>query len=111
MAATKKVLGQLAPSAATLSTLYTVPASKETVNSTLTVCNRSATPTSFRVAVQPAGAAINDKHYIYYDVPIPGNDTFAATLGICLETTDVVSVYATLATLSFGLFGDERSTA
>lgn len=111
MAATKKVLGQSNPSAATLTTLYTVPASKETVGSTIIVCNRSSTPTSFRVAVRPAGAAISNEHYLYYDVPIPGNDTFAATIGICLETTDVVSVYATLATLSFSLFGDERSTA
>jgi hypothetical protein len=30
-----------------------------------------------------------------------------ATIGITLATTDVVTVYATLATLSFNLFGDE----
>jgi hypothetical protein len=42
-------------------------------------------------------------------VVIDGNDSFAATLGITLATTDVVSVYATLATLSFNLFGQEIS--
>lgn len=109
MATTLKVLGQSNPSATTLTTLYTVPAATSAVSSTITVCNRSVTATTFRVAVRPAGAGISNEHYIYYDVAIAGNDTFAATLGISLATTDVVSVYATLATLSFNLFGTEIS--
>jgi hypothetical protein len=47
--------------------------------------------------------------YLYYDVTLAGNDTFIATIGITLATTDVVSVYATLATLSFNLFGQEST--
>lgn len=109
MATTLKVLGQSNPSATTLTTLYTVPASTSTVCSSITVCNRSATATSFRVAVRPAGAAISNEHYIYYDVTLAGNDTFIATIGITLATTDVVSVYSTLATLSFNLFGQENT--
>ena len=109
MANTLKVLGQQNPSATTLTTLYTVPASTSTVASSIVVCNRSSTATSFRVAIRPAGAAIANEHYIYYDCPIGSNGTFIATIGITLATTDVVSVYATLATLSFNLFGQENS--
>jgi hypothetical protein len=61
------------------------------------------------VAIRPAGASISNEHYIYYDVAIAGNDTFIATIGMTLATTDVVSVYATLATLSFNLLGQENS--
>lgn len=104
-----KVLGQVVPSAASLTTLYTVPASTVAVVSTIFVSNNSSVGTSFRIAVRPAGAAIDPKHYIYYDVDIAGNDTFATTSGITLATTDVVSVYATLATLSFNIFGQETS--
>ncbi len=108
----KKVLGQSNPSAATLTTLYTVPASNESVVSTLTCTNRdSATACTIRVAVRPAGAAISNEHYIYYDLEIPANETFATTIGITLEATDVVSVYTDNATMSFSLFGDEASTA
>jgi hypothetical protein len=107
MASAYKVLGQSAPIAATLTTLYTVPAVTETVGSSIIICNRSAVATSFRLAVRPAGAGISDEHYQYYDLPIAGNDTFIATIGMTLATTDVVSVYATLATLSFSLFGQE----
>jgi hypothetical protein len=109
MATVLKVLGQSNPSAATLTTLYTVPAATSAVASSIVVCNRSATATSFRVAVRPLGAGIANEHYIYYDVAIPGNDTFIATIGITLATTDVVSVYATLATLSFSLYGQENT--
>jgi len=109
MANALKVLGQSAPGAASLTDIYTVPALTTAVASSIVVCNRSATPTTFRVAVRPAGAAIANQMYLYYDVAMPGNDTFIATVGISLATTDVVSVYATLATLSFTLFGQENS--
>lgn len=110
MAVVQKVLGQSKPGAASLTDLYTVtfPALETTV-STITVCNQSATPTSFRVSVAPAGAADTPSQYLYYDVPIAGNDTFAATFGITLASTDVVRVYNTLATLSFSLFGVETT--
>jgi len=106
MAATYKVLGQVIPAASTLTTLYTVPAATQAVGSTLTICNQGVT-TTVRVAVRPAGAAINAKHYIVYDNTVNSNDTMFLTLGIALETTDVVSVLAGTATVSFNLFGSE----
>ena len=109
MADAYSVLGQADPLAATLTTLYTVPASTETITSALTACNRSATPTTIRVAVRPAGAAIANQHYIAYDMPIGANETITLILGITLEATDVISVYATLATVSFNVFGVEKS--
>ena len=107
MAETLKVLGQSAPTAANLTDAYTVPAATSAVVSTITVVNRSVTATAFRVSVAVAGAGDAVAQYLYYDMPIDGNDSFAATIGITLATTDVVRVYATLATLSFSLFGTE----
>ncbi len=107
MADAYKVLGQSNPTAATLTTLYTVPSSTSAVASTISVCNRSATQTTFRISVAPSGASDSSEQYLYYDVEIPGNDTFMATVGLTLATTDVIRVYATLATLSFSLFGTE----
>jgi len=109
MAETLKVLGQSNPSAATLTDAYTVPGATQAAVSSLVVANRSSTPTHFRVSVAKAGAADSAEQYLYYDIPIIGNDTFIATIGVALETTDVVRVYATLATLSFNLFGVEKT--
>ena len=107
MATTYKVLGQQNPSATTLTTLYTVPSSTSAVVSTLMICNQAGTNATFRIAIRPAGATVDPKHYLSYDTVIPANDSIALTLGITLATTDVVSVYASTTTLSFSLFGSE----
>lgn len=101
------VLGQSAPSATTNTTLYTVPSGKESVVSTLSVCNRGIAEVTYRVAVRPAGATLANSHYLVYDMTIEGNDSHFLTIGITLEATDVVTVYASSADLSFSAFGDE----
>lgn len=106
MATTYKVLGQSNPAATTNTTLYTAPSATSTVCSTLAVCNQS-TSTTFRVAVRPAGAALAAQHYIIYDNYVEQFDTVFLTLGITLAATDVVTVYAGTANLSFSLFGSE----
>ena len=107
MATTYKVLGQAKPTAATLTSLYTVPASTQTVVSTLTVSSLTNDLTTIRIAVQPAGAAIENKNYLVYNNTIPGYSTAQFTIGITLGATDVVSVYDTAGTCAFNLFGSE----
>lgn len=109
MATTRKTLGQLFPISATYTKLYTVPASTDTVISTMTICNQSTTATSFRVAVRVGGVADSTKDKIYFDCPIGSNGTFAFTFGMTLSASDEIWVYATLGTLSFNLFGQENS--
>jgi glucose-6-phosphate dehydrogenase assembly protein OpcA len=107
MAYTYKVLGQVNPTANTDTTLYTVPANTSTVVSTITICNQLPTTANFRIAVRPAGESISSKHYINYDTQVPGNDQIALTIGMSLATTDVVTVYANTANVSFNIFGSE----
>ena len=108
MPTTHKVLGQVAPTAATATTLYTVPAATQAVCSTLAICNRDIA-TTYRISVRPAGAAQDVKHYIVYGAVIGANDSILLTLGITLAATDVVTVYAGTSALSFSLFGAEIS--
>ena len=109
MAIVYKVLGQSNPTAVTATTLYTVPASTSTVVSTITICNQAATADSYRIAIRPAGATLTAAHYIAYNGAIPAYDTISLTIGITLATTDVVTIYAGTANLSFNLFGSEIS--
>ena len=107
MPTTYKVLGQSAPSATTATTLYTVPSATSTVVSTINVCNRGGAVASFRIAIRPAAATLANQHYLAYDVGIPANDSIAVTIGVSLAATDVVTVYAATATISFAAFGAE----
>ena len=109
MAETIKTLAQSKPAAATLTDAYTVPAATSAVVSTVVVCNQSAVSTTYRLSVAVAGAADTSKQYVAYDVAIAGNETIAFTLGLTLAATDVLRVYALLATLSFNVFGVEET--
>ena len=107
MATTYKVLGQLAPSATTATTLYTVPAATQAVVSTIVICNRAATNDIFRIAIRVAGASLAVEDYVAYDVVVGGADSTALTLGITLGAGDIITVYAGTANLSFNAVGSE----
>lgn len=106
MAETRKVLGQSALAAATLTDVYTVPGATQAVVSSVTICNRGAA-TTFRLAVAVAGLADTAKQYIYYDVALPANDTFIATVGVTLGAADVIRAYAASANVSANVYGVE----
>lgn len=109
MATNYKVLGQSSPLATTQTTLYTVPALTKAIVSSIIIANRGASTAYFRISISVAGASTSNKDYIYYDLPIGGNDTFIATVGITLATTDVIRVYSSNSSLSFSLYGSEIS--
>jgi hypothetical protein len=104
-----KVLGQVIPSATTATTLYTVPSATSTVVSSISVCNQAGSDATFRIAVRPAGATLEAKHYIVYGATVPASDTTIFTVGLTLATTDVITVYASSATVSFNAYGSEIS--
>lgn len=101
-----KVLGQEAPSATTLTTVYTVPANRQAVISSIVLCNRGAATTA-RVAVRPAGASIANKHYVAYDIPLDAGESIPLVLGITLDATDVISAYFGTANCYVSVFGTE----
>ena len=109
MATNYKVLGQVAPSATTATTAYTVPSATETVVSTIFVCNRGTDASTYRIAVRPNGATLANEHYIAYEVLSLGSTSTAITVGVTMDAADVLPVYASSANLSFNVFGSELS--
>jgi hypothetical protein len=75
--------------------------------STISITNRTGGELAFRIAVRPAGEALATKHYIAYDAKVAGNDATFITVGATLAATDVITVYASSADLSFNAFGSE----
>lgn len=104
-----KVLGQVSASAATDTTLYTVPAATQAVLSSVSICNRSVTAKTYRIAIRPGGASLSNQHYVAYDSSIDGNTTITWVVGFTLGATDVVTVRSSSSDLSFGAFGSEIS--
>lgn len=107
MATTYKALGQVAPSATTATTLYTCPSATQTVVSTITVCNQAGTSGTYRIAVRPNAATLAQEHYVVYDATIAANTTAAYTLGLTIDASDVITVYASSGNFSFNAYGSE----
>jgi hypothetical protein len=99
------IVAQAALAATTLTDVYTVPAATIATLSSVVFCNRGGTTTTVRLSIAAAGAADAPKQYLYYDLPLPANDSFIATIGLTLATTDVLRAYAGNGNVSINAFG------
>lgn len=107
MTVSYKILGQSAPTSGAFVTLYTVPSSTSAIVSSITICNRDVTTSTFNVTVLKSGNTASTQDYIYCDLSLSGNDTFVANLGITLAAGDKVTIASSSDNLSFNLFGSE----
>lgn len=105
-----RILGQVAPTANSLSALYSPGLEQQTVVSSLKICNRSSSPTTFTIAILGASATLSDKHYVYYSHPLPPNRTFSAVEGWTLAPGEQIQVSSANGQCSFSLFGNEINT-
>lgn len=108
MAEARLILGQTTVTADTPTTLYTIPTTTEAVVSSVVVCNTGASERTFRIAFRKDGAALALQHYTHYDVKIPANETFIATIGATMTATggqDLLIVQANHAEVVFSAFG------
>jgi hypothetical protein len=106
-----KVLGQNVTALNTLTSIYTVPANKEAVLSSLVVCNTHATATRrFSAQLRIANAASATKQYFASLVTLQPGETMSLSLGMTMAATDQLYVndVDSAGDLAFNLFGDER---
>jgi hypothetical protein len=107
MATTYKILGQAAPTANSLTDVYTVPSATQAVISTITVCNQTASNASYSISVAANGAADANTQYIIRGGVVPAADSIGITLGITLDAADVIRANTNSANISFNIFGSE----
>ncbi len=101
------ILGQSALSAATNTTIYTVPVGYFTVLS-INVLNRGTATASVRIALASAGTPTTAE-WIEYDAQIGANGVLERT-GIMMNAGKNLVVYANNANISVSAFGIETST-
>lgn len=109
MPSTPKVLGQVSPPAS-MTPLYTVLTPVlSTIVSSLVACNSATQGALISVRVAVNGVADDPSQAIYNKLYLAPNETFVATIGITLDTSDVIRCSSSLSGVSFTLFGTEVS--
>ena len=99
------ILATSAPTAATDTTVYTVPASTTTTFNA-SFCNRGTTVAQIRLAVY-AAATPTTAEYLEYDAELPANGVIERT-GIVAQAGKLVVVYTSSANISVVLHGFEE---
>lgn len=103
-----KVLGQAAPANTNDANLYTVPASTQTVVSTISITNDTTSAATFRIYTRVNGAAASAINALYFDAPLAANSTLLVTSGLTLGAGDIITVRSSVAdALTFQAFGSE----
>lgn len=99
------ILGTAELAAATNTTLYTAPAGV-TASMSVSLCNRSATAATVRVALA-ASASPTNAEFIHYDMVLEGNASFERT-GLVVSDGDLVVVRSSVANVSAVAYGFEE---
>lgn len=81
-------------SAATDTTVYTVPASSATKVATAVLCNTGAVATAVTVSVVPSGGTVDGTHKVVSAFSLPAGDSMVVTeiLGALLDTGSFISI-------------------
>lgn len=98
-------LAQSDPAANTNTTVYTVPASTKALVFGIIVANTGNIPDPFRIFIVPSAGVAGVGNAIYYDVIVPGQDTFVANIQVLMEAGGFIVVYSTSGAHTFTFSG------
>lgn len=99
-----KRFGAVTPSATTETTLFQVPSSHEYIidESGITVCNRTTSDITFRIARVDSGTTTADEDWVEYDQRVADKSSLSGILPkACFAATDSVVVYVSASGISF----------
>lgn len=109
MATTYKILGQVSPTANTLSNVYVVPAATEGIVNSIIISNQTASNASFSIVVRPIDQSLDNKHFVVRGCVVPASDTMTMTLSLTLPANTILAANTNSSSISFGAYGVEIS--
>jgi hypothetical protein len=88
--------------------LYAAGATGATVVSSVVICNASATPYTYSIAINTAANTYAAGRYVVYQATIQANDTVTLTLGLVMDPTNrYLNVSSSNAAVNFSAYGAE----
>jgi hypothetical protein len=102
-----KILGQIFPSANTLTNVYVTGASTSAVVNSIYITNQGNINSNVAIMLRPINEFMQNKHFILREETVPAAATYILNLGITMGPNTILAANTTLANVSYGAFGLE----
>lgn len=110
MATLRKILGQANPAAATDGVLYTVPASTDSLISSIVVCETNGVATTIRISMKAVvGTTTTAATAIAWDMSIAANSTVVIAVGATIQAAGGLVVRSVSGNVTFTASGQENT--
>ena len=109
MAQSHKILGQLSPTANSLTNVYVTGASTSAIVGTITIHNFSDSNTSYSLIVRPINEALATKHYIVRGGVLPAREQITITGAVTMNASAILAANTWGSSVSINAYGVEIS--
>lgn len=103
-----KLLGQISPSANTLTNVYSTGSSSAIVG-TITINNFSDSNVSYALAVRPIATTLNTQHFIIRGGVLPARELITITGAVTMNANTILVANTNSGSISFNAYGVEIS--
>jgi hypothetical protein len=90
MANSYKILGQIAPTANTLTNAYSTSSASAVLN-TIYICNQDTANANVDIIVRPTGVALANQHYILRQQNVMQAETLILNLNITMNSSTIIA--------------------
>ena len=108
MPATYEILGQISPTANTLTNVYSTGSSSAIVG-TITIHNFSDSNASYSLVVRPTATTLNTQHFIIRGGVLPARELITITGAVTMNANTILAANTWSGSVSFNAYGVEIS--
>ena len=107
MAQIYEILGQVSPTANTLTNVFVTGAATSSIVGTITISNFSDANASYSLVVRPINEALANKHFIVRGGILPARELITITGAVTMNANAILAANTNNGSVSFNAFGVE----
>jgi len=107
MAQTYEILGQLSPTANTLTNVFVTGASSSAIVGTITIYNLSEANATYSLMVRPINETLANKHFIIRGGILPARELITITGAVTMNANAILAANTHGSSVSFNAYGVE----
>jgi len=107
MAQIYEILGQVSPTANTLTNVFVTGAATSSIVGTITISNFSDANASYSLVVRPINETLANKHFIVRGGILPARELITITGAVTMNANAILAANTNGGSVSFNAFGGE----